>query len=128
MGKAADKLYNIYIPNSNLDWMNYRIDRKEDLTFHHIVKREHGGKAEVSNGALLLKKSHNYLHVIEYKDLSIYIAINKIFKIINSQLEEPNLEQRLIIESLLKDFEDQHIEDTNKKGSYLIRRKWLDRW
>lgn len=128
MGKAADKLYNIYIPNSNLDWMNYRIDKKEDLTFHHIIKREHGGKAEVSNGALLLKKSHNYLHVIEYKDLSIYIAINKIFKIINSQLEEPNLEQRLIIESLLKDFEEQHIEDTNKKGSYLIRRKWLERW
>lgn len=128
MGKAAEKLYNIYIPNSNLDWMNYKIDKKEDLTFHHIIKREHGGKAEVSNGALLLKKSHNYLHVIEYKDLSIYIAINKIFKIINSQLKEPNLEQRLIIESLLKDFEEQHIEDTNKKGSYLIRRKWLERW
>ena len=128
MGKQANKLYNIYVPNSNLDWMNYRITRKQDLSFHHIVKKEHGGKATIDNGALLTINAHNYLHIIEQKDITTYAYINKMFEIINKQLHEPNPDQRFVIEYLLKEFERNHIEDKNSKGKLLIKKEWLERW
>lgn len=128
MGKLANGLYNIYVPYSNLDWMNYKIVHKQDLTFHHIVKREHGGKAIITNGALLLNVSHNYLHTIERKDFESYLFLNKMFEIINSQLHEPDLEQRETIEYILRDFELKHKEDLNSKGKLLIKREWLNRW
>lgn len=128
MGKQADKLYNIYIPNTKLDWMNYKIDKKADLTFHHIVKKEHGGKATIDNGALLTHNAHNYLHVIEFKDIETYNYINKMFEIINRQLSEPNEDQRFVIEYLLREFEKKHRYDVNKKGRSLIKEEWLKRW
>ena len=68
----------IYVPYSNMDWLNYKLVRK-DLTFHHIRKREDGGKATIDNGALLMPVGHQYLHLIEYKDIETYIA-NEIMK------------------------------------------------
>lgn len=72
--------------------------------------------------------SHQYLHLIEYKDIETYIAINKIFKYINQQMYEPTLEQREIIEYLLQEFEVIHKNDKNSKGKTLIQRKYLQRW
>ena len=60
-----------------MDWMNYRLVRK-DLTFHHILKREDGGKPIIPNGALLMPVAHQYLHLIEYKDIETYNAIYKL--------------------------------------------------
>lgn len=72
--------------------------------------------------------SHQYLHLIECKDIETYIAINKIFKAINNQLYEPTKDQREIIEYLLQDFEYQHRNDKNSKGKLLIQRKYKERW
>ncbi len=116
----------IYKPYSNLDWMNYRLVKK-DLTAHHIIKREHGGKLKKENIALLNSISHNYLHLIEYKDFNTYVAINKIFKYVNSQKHEPTKEQREIIEYLLKEFEKIHEEDKNSKGKILIKEEYKRR-
>jgi len=52
MKQITREMLKIYQPLSNMDWMNYRLVRK-DLTFHHIVKRENQGKQEISNGCLL---------------------------------------------------------------------------
>lgn len=120
------EMLKIYKPISNLDWMNYKLIKK-DITFHHIVKREYGGKEEISNGALLMPVAHQYLHIIEYKDIETYNAINKIFKYINNQQCEPTREQREIIEYLLKQFEYEHIEDKTSKGKNLIKYKYLER-
>lgn len=120
------EMLKIYKPISNLDWMNYKLI-KMDITFHHIVKREHGGKKEISNGALLMPVAHQYLHIIEYKDIETYNAINKIFKYINNQQYEPTREQREIIEYLLKQFEYEHIEDKTSRGKNLIKYKYLER-
>ena len=117
----------IYKPISNLDWLNYKIVRKEDLTFHHIVKREHFGKREVSNGCLLMPVAHRYVHLIEYKDIDTYVAINKIFKYINEQQHEPTMEQREILEYLLTQFESKHRWDKGSKGKLLIKREYLRR-
>ena len=127
MKNVTIEMLKIYKPYSNLDWLNYRIVRKSDLTFHHILKQEHGGSYTISNGALLLSKPHQYLHIIEAKDIETYIAINKIFKIINKQRKEPTQEQRETIEYLLQEFESKHINDKNSKGKRLIKYEYLQR-
>lgn len=76
----------------------------------------------------LMPIAHSYLHVIEYKDIKTYEAINKIFRYINNQRKESTQEQRELIEYLLLEFEQQHIEDKNSKGKQLIRKPYLDRW
>ena len=119
-------MLHIYKPLSNMDWMNYRLVRK-DLTFHHIVKREDGGKPIITNGALLMPVAHQYLHLIEYKDIETYNAINKIFRYVNDQEYEPTREQREIIEYLLREFEKVHKNDKNSKGKSLIQYKYKKR-
>ena len=109
-----------------MDWMNYRLVRK-DLTFHHILKREFGGKPELTNGALLMPVAHQYLHLIEYKDIETYNAINRIFGYVNQQEYEPTREQREIIEYLLREFEKIHKWDKNSKGKLLIQHKYKQR-
>ena len=70
---------------------------------------------------------HQYLHLIECKDIETYIAINKIFKYVNQQMYEPTREQREIIEYLLQEFEKVHRWDKGNKGKLLIQRKYLER-
>jgi hypothetical protein len=53
MSKITISMLKIYKPYSNLDWMNYKLVRR-DVTFHHIRKAEHQGKRVVCNGALLM--------------------------------------------------------------------------
>lgn len=127
MKPITKEMLRIYKPYSGLDWMNYKIIRK-DMTAHHIIKREDGGKMVLDNIAPLMNISHQYLHLIECKDIETYNLINKIFKIINEQKEEPTQEQRDIIEYLLLEFEKEHKKDRNSKGKPLIQYKYLKRW
>lgn len=127
MKKIVREMLKVYKPISELDWLNYKINKKSDLTAHHIKKRCNGGKLEWDNIALLLPVSHQYLHLIECRDLETYIALNKVFKMVNNQMQEPNKEQRELIEYLLREFEEEHRWDKGSKGKLLIQRKYLDR-
>ena len=127
MKKVVRDMLKIYKPYSSLDWMNYKLVKK-DVTFHHIQKRCDGGRLEINNGGLLMPNSHAYLHLIEFLDLDTYLLLNEIFKDVNSQGYEPEYEQRLIIESLLSTFESVHRWDKGSKGKLLIKRKYLERW
>lgn len=126
MKEIAIEMLKIYKPVSNLDWMNYKLV-KNDITMHHIIKREHGGKLEIDNLAILITTSHQYLHIIEYRDIETYNAINKLFRYINQQRSEPTEEQRQIIEYLLQGFEEKHKDDINAKGKKMIRKSFLRR-
>lgn len=126
MNKITKEMLKIYKPISNLDWMNYKLVKK-DVTRHHIIKKEDGGKLEINNLALLMPIPHQYLHLIECKDIDTYIAINKIFKVINNQQHEPNKDQREIIEYLLQDFEYHNRNERNSKGKLIIQKKYKDR-
>ena len=127
MKPITKEMLTIYKPLSNLDWMNYKLVENK-LTNHHIIKREDGGTLKIHNIALLMPIAHSYLHVIEYKDIKTYDAINKIFRYINNQRQEPTQEQRELIEYLLLEFEQEHKEDKNSKGKQLIRESYLKRW
>lgn len=127
MDRIRIEMLKIYKPISGLDWLNYKLV-KDKVTYHHIIKRESNGKRTIENGALLMPISHQYLHLIENKDIDTYIGINKIFEYINQQQYEPTQEQREILEYMLKQFEYQHRFDKGSKGKILIKHKYLERW
>lgn len=120
--KQMIKIYNL----DKLCFMGYKLDKT--ATYHHILKKEYGGKEIIENGAVLNKEAHEYLHIIEYKDIATYIALNKILKIINDQKNAPTIEQYQIISTILKMFEKEHISDRTNKGKLLIKDKYLERY
>ena len=126
MNSIKKEMLKIYKPISGLDWLNYRLVKK-DLTYHHILKKSDGGKETIDNGALLMPISHQYLHLIECKDIETYNAINKLFSYINMQKHEPTIQQRVYIEYLLNEFERVHKWDKGSKGKLIIKRKYLER-
>lgn len=127
MKEITKEMLRIYEPVSKLDWMNYKLV-KSKLTYHHIIKREHRGLMTIENGALLMPKSHEYLHIIEYKDRDLYKGINDIFMMVNDQGYEPDLNQRQTIEYLLQYFEYNHKHDRNSKNKILIKPEYKNRW
>ena len=127
MDRIRKEMLKIYKPISGLDWLNYKLV-KDKVTYHHIIKRESNGKRTIENGALLMPVAHQYLHLIENKDIDTYIGINKIFEYINQQQYEPTQEQREILEYMLRQFEYEHRFDKGSKGKILIKHKYLERW
>ena len=126
MKKIKKEMLQLYKPYSNLDWLNYKLV-KNDVTLHHIRKKEDGGRMDIDNLSLIMPNGHQYLHLIECKDIETYITINKILKIVNNQLAEPTRDQREIIEYLLQDFEYKHRWDKNSKGKLLIKKEYKQR-
>ena len=109
MKSITNKMVEIY-ETYEYDWMNYLIIDNE-ITFHHIKKKEDGGRLEISNGALLTPRAHKYLHFIENVDYDIYKRLNNMFKNINLREQKINEKQKLIVEYLLLKFE---VENANR--------------
>ena len=127
MKNITREMLKIYQPFSNLDWLNYKIIRTNDLTYHHIKKRANGGKRSIDNGAILTQIAHRYLNLIECQDTETYELLNNMFRIVNEQRSEPTHEQRLAIEYLLRKFESNHRWDKGRGGKLLIKREYLRR-
>ena len=89
--------------------MRFKITEDNPLTYHHIKKKEHGGKWSVDNGAPLTQEAQSYLHYIEKKDVRTYNEINKVLKEINTQGFGPTEKQQKKIELLMIRFEVTHI-------------------
>ena len=110
------------------DFMGYTFRTVDDLSYHHIIKQCDGGPKTIDNGALLTKDTaHPYLHIIEDRDLDMYVYINKILKQINSQHSQPTMSQLRAIREVLLEFEREHCADRNSNGKLLIKQKYIDR-
>ena len=79
------------------------------------------------HGAILTKNAHEYLHLIETRDLEIYQYINNVLMQINEQNFEPLQRQILAIDYLLKIFESEHQNDLTCKKELIIKKKYLRR-
>ena len=66
-----------------IDWMNFVLTRKNPYTFHHIVSKSDGGEDVVSNGAILTRRAHDLLHILEYACPDAYIDLQNVFVKIN---------------------------------------------
>lgn len=114
------------------DFMGFKVDRAESLTFHHLIVphrdcHKYGlGEGYVRwNGAILGSTPHQYLHVIEQKsyDTFCHITSEMIDMNIKGYLDPENLAQ---IDLLLQQFEAEHEHDTTKKGKQLIKREYIE--
>lgn len=110
----------------NIDWMGYFVDDPRKFTYHHIEKKENNGKTTIDNGAIL-GTSHPYLHLIESKDLELYVYLNNILKNINSQRQMPTKQQLLAIDSCLRQFEREYSGKVTQKGKILIKEEYTRR-
>lgn len=126
MKPVTRELIYVFQPRQ-IDWMGYELRSITDLTFHHIDKKEHGGHLTFDNGALLRgDTAHEYLHIIESRDLDMYIYINNLLKNINTQGYNPTKRQLLAIRAILEQFEREHCSDRTAKGRPLIRTKYIE--
>ena len=80
--KNLKKMLKIYQPNG-YDWMNFVLTRRNPYTFHHIVSRSDGGEDDISNGAILTRRAHDLLHILEYICPFAYDDLEDIFIRIN---------------------------------------------
>ena len=110
------------------DFMGYTYNSIKDLSFHHIQKACEGGQKTIDNGSLLNKNtSHPYLHIIECKELSMYLMINSILLDINRQQAPPTKMQLIMIRDILLEFEDKYRNATNSAGKRLIKKPYIER-
>ena len=114
------------------DFMGYKVDRKQSLSFHHLIVPHRDSKARglgegylYWNGAILRQNtSHDYLHIIEKIDPDIFYELTSemIGENIKGRLDIDNLKR---IHDLLLYFEREHDHDTSKKGKLLIKREFV---
>ena len=114
------------------DFMGYKVDKKQSLSFHHLIiphreSRNYGiGEGYLYwNGAILRQNtSHDYLHIIEKIDPDIFYELTSemIDENIKGRLDIDNLKR---IHDLLLYFEREHDHDTSKKGKLLIKREFV---
>ena len=130
--KEMIKLYKI--KKVGLDFMGYKVDKRSNISFHHLlIPNRFGGKRIIQNGALLMQgqyfqdsNSHDYLHLIEHIDYEI-------FSLITSEMIDQNIKGYLDIQNLKKIrdlllyFEREHLNDRGKKGKLLIKQQYLIR-
>ena len=114
------------------DFLGYKVNRKQDLSYHHlIIPRRHCKGAGLGegylywNGAILRQNtSHDYLHIIENID-------PEIFCLITSEMIDENIKRKIDIDNLkrIKDlliyFEREHDHDITKSGKLLIKREFV---
>ena len=115
-----------------MDFMGYHVNRKQDLSYHHlIIPRRHCKEAGLGegylywNGSILRQNtSHDYLHTIENVDPDIFYELTSemIDENIKGRLDIDNLKR---IHDLLLYFEREHDHDTTKKGKLLIKREFV---
>jgi hypothetical protein len=114
------------------DFMGFRFNRTEQLSFHHLIIPHRlckGIEREgyvAWNGAILVQKtSHEYLHTIEIYD-------RPTFEYITQQMIEMNQQGKLDLEHLmnindaLKEFEKSFYDLTTRKGKRLSKREYIE--
>lgn len=116
------------------DFMGYQVDKKSSLSFHHLIiphcdccKKGLGEGYLYWNGAILRQNtSHDYLHLIQQKDIEIFSFITNemIDENIKGYLDISNLKR---IHDCLSLFEREHCSDRGKKGKLLIKDDYLKR-
>ena len=105
------KMIKIYKPNG-IDWMNFTLSRRNPYTFHHIISRSDGGDDAIENGAILTRRAHDLLHILEYACPEVYEKLNALFTEINANRKAPNEEIKKEIEEILHDIFEGSIYET----------------
>ncbi len=110
MKKVLRILVDIFEPNG-VDWMNFKLSRDNPYTYHHIVKKSNGGDKSIDNGAILTRRAHSFLHMLEKSCPDAYNDLQNVFMKINGSKNPPTEEIiREVDEILYKIFISQEYE------------------
>ena len=107
-------------------FMGYKVSKDNPYKFNHLKKKEHEGKEDLKNGAILTDIAHKYLHIIESRDKELYDLLNNVLWQINEQGFAPLERQLLAIDYILRIFEEKHQKDRAKSGKILIKREYKE--
>lgn len=88
MDGVLREMIEIYKPKG-IDWMAYKLQRKNPYTFHHIIEKRNGGKRRVNNGAILTLNAHEYLNYLDCRYERIYKELNGLFWELNRTYKPP---------------------------------------
>ena len=82
MNSTLRDMIQIFNPDG-FDWMNFALTNKNPYTYHHILEREKGGDNSVENGAILTKRAHSFLHLLQWYYPEAYKDLQRVFRRIN---------------------------------------------
>lgn len=85
-------------------WLNelWIPNKKDILTYHHILEVRNGGKVEWENGALLSLYRHNYLNYLDRYYHQVYEELNYLFYELNRTYAPPTKEYYEEVKRVLK--------------------------
>ena len=131
MKRVLRIMVDIFQPEG-IDWMNFAISRENPYTYHHIIERSKGGDKSIDNGAILTRKAHTLLHVLEKVCPDAYNDLQNIFLRINDS-KKPVLDEYIreideILYKVLISHEYEFVDNmdlSNYNGLYYEGRKRL---
>jgi hypothetical protein len=127
MSKLKNKLFEGFnLAELGVDFMGYEFDTRRELTYHHIQPKNCGGKTTYGNGALLIKPSHNYIHIIEAYDYKLFIELSRelIAHHVNGEITPERL---AVINQILEYFESKYGGQYTKRGGLIIKEEYTRR-
>ena len=127
MSKLKTKLFDGFnLGELGVDFMGYPFTNKKELTYHHIKPKNCGGKTTYTNGALLTRESHAYIHIIEAHDYVLFLQIShELLQIhIDGKITPERLER---IHGLLAFFECKFQGQYTRRGGLIIKEEYTRR-
>ena len=82
MKRVLRIMIDIFQPEGT-DWMNFALSKNNPYTYHHIVEKSKGGDKSIDNGAILTRKAHSFLHMLEINCPEAYQDLQNVFLKIN---------------------------------------------
>ena len=89
MDRALRIKINIFEPDG-IDWMNMKLSVNNPYTRHHIKERRNGGDNSLDNLAILTKRSHNLLNILDRLCPDAYNDLQNVFRKINETGVHPS--------------------------------------
>ena len=93
MKRVLRIMVDIFQPEG-IDWMNFSLSKGNPFTFHHIVEKSKGGDKSIDNGAILTRRAHTFLHMLEKVCPDAYDDLQRKFAEIN-QTKKPVTEEMI---------------------------------
>lgn len=84
MNTVLNQLIRIF-EQKNIDWMGYKVTKKNPYTYHHILERRYGGKLSIDNGAILTRDAHDHLNYLEAYVPEAYDDWQRFFRYVNAK-------------------------------------------
>lgn len=105
MKRILKNMIKVYKPKG-VDWLGFKITKKNPYSYHHIFKNVYGDYSKLIpnyewiNGAILSLEGQQYIHSFERGDLEYYLSLNDLLKKLNETNKPPTEEYWIKLKQL----------------------------